>query len=90
MSTLHEPFSGLLVDASDGHDKRGGQHEASCFISTKVDPGDDIDIVIGKAVAGVPAHMKESFSKQAAYPPAKSCSGLVASPLPPRAGGVRA
>ena len=30
MSTLHEPFSGLLVDASDGHDKRGGQHEASC------------------------------------------------------------
>jgi len=29
--------------------KRGGHHEASCFISTKVDPGDDIDIsVIGK------------------------------------------
>jgi len=51
MSSLHEPISGLLVDASDGHDKRGGQHEASCFISTKVDPGDDIDIVIGKAVA---------------------------------------
>ena len=33
--------------------KRGGQHEASCFISTEVDPGDDADIVIGKAVAGI-------------------------------------
>jgi len=63
MSTLHEPFSGLLVDASDGHDKRGGQHEASCFISTKVDPGHDIDIVIGKAVAGIPAHMEECVLK---------------------------
>jgi hypothetical protein len=28
-----------LVDASNHHGKRGGQHEASCFISTKVDPG---------------------------------------------------
>src|ERR1700704_4994667 len=55
MSTLDEPFGGLLVDASHGHGKRGGQHEASCFISTKVDPGDDVDIVIGKAVAGIPA-----------------------------------
>ncbi len=53
MSTLDEPFSGLLVDASNGHGKRGGQHEASCFISTEVDPGDDADIVIGKAVAGI-------------------------------------
>jgi hypothetical protein len=43
MSTLDEPFSGLLVDASNGHGKRGGQHEASCFISTKVDPGDDVE-----------------------------------------------
>src|SRR5271170_6936865 len=30
---------------------------------------------------------RSAFSKQAAYPPAKSCSGLVASPLPPRARG---
>ena len=51
MSTLSEPFSGLLVDASHGHGKRGGQHETPCFISTKVDSGDDVDIVIGKAVA---------------------------------------
>ena len=63
MSTLHERFSALLVDARDGHDKRGGQHEASCFISTKVDPGDDVDIVIGKAVAGIPAHVKECILK---------------------------
>jgi hypothetical protein len=63
MSTLDEPFSGLLVDASDGHGKRGGQHEAPCFISTKVDPGDDVDIVIGKAVAGIPAHVKERILK---------------------------
>src|SRR5712671_2187955 len=63
MSTLDEPFSGLLVYASNGHGKRGGDHEASCFISTKVDPGDDVDIVIGKAVAGIPAHMKERILK---------------------------
>ena len=63
MGTLDESFSGLFVDASNGHDKGGGQHEASCFISTKVDPGDDVDIVIGKLVAGVPAHMKECVLK---------------------------
>jgi len=45
MGTLDESFSGLFVDASNGHGKRGGQHEASCFISTKVDPGCDVDIV---------------------------------------------
>jgi hypothetical protein len=63
MSSLDEPFSGLLVDASNDHGKRGGQHETSCFISTEVDPGDDVDIVIGKAVAGIPAHMKERILK---------------------------
>jgi hypothetical protein len=63
MGTLDEPFSGLLVDASNGHGKRGDQHEASCFISTKADPGDDVDIVIGKAVAGIPTHMKECILK---------------------------
>jgi len=76
MSNLHEPFSGLLVDASDGHDKRGGQHEASCFISTKVNPGDDIDIVIGKAVAGVPAHMKECVLKTGCIPARKELLGI--------------
>jgi hypothetical protein len=53
VSPLDEPVSGLLVDAGNGHGKRDGQHEASCFISTKVDRGDDVDIVIGKAVAGM-------------------------------------
>src|ERR1700757_2297420 len=28
-----------------------------------VDPGGDVDIVIGKAVVGIPAHMKESVLK---------------------------
>jgi hypothetical protein len=37
---------GQLVDASHGDGKRGGQLKASCFISTKVDAGDDVDIVI--------------------------------------------
>ena len=41
----------------------GGQHEGSCFISTKVDPSDDVDIVIGEAVAGIPAYMKECILK---------------------------
>jgi hypothetical protein len=45
-STLDDPFSGLLVDASHGDGKRGGQLKASCLISTKVDAGDDVDIVI--------------------------------------------
>ncbi len=63
MSTLDEPFSDLLVDASNGHGKRGVQHEASSFISTKADPGDDVDIIIGKAAAGIPAHMQERILK---------------------------
>src|ERR1700722_17070897 len=63
MSALDEPFGGLLVDASNGHGKRCGQHEAACFISTEVDRGDDVDIVIGKAVARVPAHMQECILK---------------------------
>ena len=63
MSTLDEPFSGLLVDASNGHGKRGVQHEASSFISTKVDPADDLDIVIGKALAGISADMQERILK---------------------------
>jgi hypothetical protein len=63
MSTLDEPFGGPLIDASNGHGKGGGQDEASCVISAKVDPSGDVDIVIGKAVAGIPAHMKESVLK---------------------------
>ena len=62
MSSLDEPFGGLLIDAGNHHGKRRGQHEASCFIS-KVDPGCDVDIVIGKAVAGIPAHMKDRILK---------------------------
>lgn len=58
MSTLDEPFSGLLVDAGNGYRERSGHHEAFA-ISSKVDPGDDVDIVIGKAVAAIPAHMKK-------------------------------
>ena len=76
MSSLHEPISGLLVDASDGHDKRGGQHEASCFISTKVDPGDDVDIVIGKAVAYILAHMKECVFKAGCIPASEKLLGI--------------
>ena len=76
MSTLDEPLRGLLVDASHGHGKRGGQHEASCFISTKVDPGDDIDIVIGKAVAGIPAHMKECILKAGCIPAGEELFGI--------------
>ena len=46
MGTLDEPFGSLLVDASNHRGKHGRQYEASCFISTKVDAGDDVDIVI--------------------------------------------
>src|SRR5271156_3776500 len=76
MGTLDEPVGGLLVDASNGHGKRGGQHEASCFISTKVDPGDDVDIVVGKAVAGIPAHMKECVLKASCIAACKELFGI--------------
>jgi hypothetical protein len=86
MSTLDEPFSGPLVDASNGHGNRGGQHEASRYISTEVDP-DDVDIVIGKAVAGIPAPMKECILKAGCIPTGEGLFGIVASPLPPSARG---
>ena len=76
MGTLDESFSGLLVDASNGHGKRGGQHEASRFTSTKVDFGDDVDIVVGKAVAGIPAHMKEGVLKAGRIPAGEELLGI--------------
>ena len=63
MSILDQPFSCLLVDASNGHGKRGGQHEAPCVISAKIDPGDDVDIVIRPASR---LTRSSAFSKQAA------------------------
>jgi hypothetical protein len=63
MSALDEPFGSPLIDASNDHGKGGGQDKTSCVISAEVDPGSDADIVIGEAVAGIPAHMKESVLK---------------------------
>jgi len=68
ISSLDEPFSGPLVDARNRHSKRAGQHEISCVISTKVDPGDDVDIAVGKAVARIPAHMKDRILKAGRIP----------------------
>jgi hypothetical protein len=76
MSTLDEPFSGLSVDANHGHGKRGGQHEASCFISTEIDPGGYSDIVVAKAVAGIPAHMKECILKAGGIPTGEELFGI--------------
>ena len=76
MGTLDEPFGSLLVDASNHRGKHGRQYEASCFISTKVDPGDDVDIVIGKAVAGIPAHMKECILKAGCIPAGEELFGI--------------
>jgi NAD-dependent dihydropyrimidine dehydrogenase PreA subunit len=76
MSTLDEPFSGLLVDACNGHVKRGGQDEAPRLISSKVDPGDDVDIVVGKAVAGIPAHMKKCVLKASCIAACKELFGI--------------
>ena len=76
MGTLDEPFGSLLVDASNHRGKRGRQHEASCFISTKVDPGDDADLVIGKAVPGIPAHMKERILKAGCIPAGRRAQEL--------------
>ena len=90
MSTLDEPFSGPLVDASNGHGKRGGSHEITCFTSTEVDPGDDVDIVVGKAVTGIPVNMKECILKAGCIPAGEELFGIsriIPSPLPPRARG---
>jgi hypothetical protein len=76
MSTLDEPFSGLSVDANHGHGKRGGQHEASCLISTEIDPGGDGDIVVAKAVAGISAHMKERILKAGCIPAGEELFGI--------------
>ena len=76
MSTLDEPFSGLSVDASHGHGKRGRQHEASCLISTEIDPGGDGDIVVGKAVASIPAHMKDRILKAGCITPGEELFGI--------------
>ena len=82
MSTLDEPFGGPLIDASNGHGKGGGQDQASCVISAKVDPGDDVDILIGKTVAGIPAHMKEGVLKAGRIPAGEELFGIgrIASP----------
>jgi hypothetical protein len=77
MSILDELFSGLSVDARNAYSKCGGQHEASCFTSTKVDPGCDVDIVIGKAVAGIPTHMKECILKTGRIPAGEELFGIV-------------
>ena len=87
MSALDEPFGGLLVDAGNGHGKRCGQHEAACFISTEVDRGDDVDIVIGKAVARIPAHMQECILKAGCITAGEELFGIRRKPLPPRARG---
>ena len=76
MSTLDEPFGGPLIDASNGHGKGGGQDEASCVISAKVDPGGDVDIVIGKVVAGIPANMKECILKAGRIPAGEELLGI--------------
>jgi hypothetical protein len=76
MSTLDQPIGALLVDTGHGHGKRGGQHETSCFISAEVDPGDDVDVVVGKAVAGIPAHMKECILKTGCVPAGEELFGI--------------
>src|SRR3984893_9781390 len=76
MSPRAVPFSCLLVDAGHGHGKRGGQHEASRSISTKVDRGDDVDVVIGKAVPGIPAPTKECILKAGCIPAVEELFGI--------------
>jgi len=46
------------------------------FISPKVDPGDDVDIAIGKAVAGIPAHVKEGVLKAGRIPAGEELFGV--------------
>jgi hypothetical protein len=63
MSTLDEHFGCLLVDASNGYGKRSREHESSRLISTEADLGDDFDVGIGGAVAGISTHAEECILK---------------------------
>src|SRR6202041_2781360 len=72
---------GGLCSGPDGgsagtQENSGGQHEASCFIPTKFDRGDDVDIVVAKAVAGIPAHMKECILKAGCIPAGEELFGI--------------
>jgi hypothetical protein len=63
MSTLDEHFGRLLVDTSNGYGKRGGEYESSRLILTEADLGDDFDVVIGAAVAGLSTHAEKCILK---------------------------
>src|SRR3977135_3945855 len=54
----------LLVDASNGHGKRGGQHEPTRVVAAEADLGDDFDdVVIGEMVASLAAHAQQGIFK---------------------------
>jgi hypothetical protein len=76
MSGLDEPLSRLLVDAGYGYGNRSAQHEAARLISTEVDPGDYLNIVIGDVVTGIPAHMKQCILKAGRIPAGEELFGI--------------
>src|SRR6266436_6718316 len=53
----------LLVDASNGHGKRGGQYEPTRVVAAEANLGDDFDVVIGEMVPSLAAHAQQGILK---------------------------
>ena len=50
----------LLVDAGDGHGKRGGQNERTRVVAAEADLGDNFDVVIGEFVVSLAADAQQT------------------------------
>jgi len=53
----------LLVDAGNGHGKRGGQYEPTRVVAAEADLGDNVYVVIGEMVASLAAHAQQGILK---------------------------
>jgi hypothetical protein len=53
----------LLVNAGDGHGKRGGQHERTRVVAAEADLGDNFDVVIRELVTSLTANAQERILK---------------------------
>jgi len=53
----------FLVDASNGHGKRGGQHESTRVVAAEANLGGDFDVVIGEMVPSLAAHAQQGILK---------------------------
>jgi hypothetical protein len=75
MNTLDEPFSGLLVDAGNGYAKRATTKPPVPFRPRSIVATTSISSS-AKAVAAIPAHMKECVLDAGRIPAGKELFGI--------------